>query len=115
MATELGRLGVLAIAILPRNVPHPKLSKDKVPTCGPHEVLSILPCAAGLGKVVYLGGGGKRVLHESLSGPCFLLSKTQGEGEGEGQVLAMTEGSPTATLLGTPTILANCEGQASVF
>lgn len=36
-------------------------------------------------------------------------------GEGEGQLLAMTEGNPSATPLGTPTILANDKGQASVF
>lgn len=58
----------------------PKLSKDKVSSCGPHDVPSVLPCTVGLEKAVYLGR--KRVLHEILWGPRFLLSKTEmGDGE----------------------------------
>ena len=65
---------MLAIAVLPRKVPL-KLSKDKVLSYGPREVPSILPCAVGLEKAIYLGR--KRVLHENLWGPCILFSKTE--------------------------------------
>lgn len=42
MATKLGSLGVLAIAVSPKERPPTKFDKDKVLSCGPHEVPSVL-------------------------------------------------------------------------